>query len=488
MAGSNVLREVFVSLGLQVDKNSFKQGENAVEGLVSAAKKLGVGLGLGAIALGIRHTINEITELGDRLDETSQITGVATDELQALQHVFKKGGVDSDSLTQALVKLSKAAAEAGDNAASDTGKAFQRFGIHVKDAGGNLRTTDDLLLAVADGLGTVKSSTERAALATQFFGRAGAQLLPTIGQGSKDVRRLVAEFKKLGGGLSAKTIADSAKYRDAIDDLTAAWTALKGSIVGSVLPGLITAAEKATSLVGRFRDLDARTGIVADGLKSLAVVALAMGVSFIPAIVTTLAWGVAIGALALAWNDLSNFMKGNDSVIGDILEKNPEFRQQLDDILTVVIELQKAFTDLWESFEKPWKSPAFQATLDLLNIVNPLRFVANTAGGVKMAITGELSPLQAAGEVLSQNLMPFKDAAMTAFQAGDQGNPFGKFAVNPATVSSINVTVAEGAISVSGAGDPASTSDAIMQQLRDHLGTLAADAHGALTPNYSGGQ
>jgi len=115
----------------------------------------------------------------DALDEMSQKIGISTDELSKLAYAAKFSGVDIDSLQTGLVKLSKATIDAasGTGSASD---AFRDIGVSVKDASGNLKSTEALIYDIADAFAKYEDGAGKVNAADAIFGKGGSALIPVL--------------------------------------------------------------------------------------------------------------------------------------------------------------------------------------------------------------------------------------------------------------------------------------------------------------------
>lgn len=142
-----------------------------------------------AVAYGVmqaaQHVLNVGMRSGALIDQAAQL-GVSTDALQAYRLAAAQSGVEAEQFDSALQRLTGqlGQARAGSDEAIDR---FDRLGVKILDARGQLRPVSDLLPEVARGLLSVSSETERNALAQEFFGRSGARvvtMLETLARGT----------------------------------------------------------------------------------------------------------------------------------------------------------------------------------------------------------------------------------------------------------------------------------------------------------------
>lgn len=483
----NILQSIFVSLGMQVDKKSFDKAASQLTDFKGALKKFGVGLSFAATGAYILHTVRSLADMSDALDDNSKRVGISAGRLQELQFAFKRNGVEAESLNQALIILARTSAEASANVTGDTAKAFKRLGIHLKDARGHLRTTADLIPEIDAAMSKIPSSTEKGALAMHLFGKSGAQLLSALGQGDGELAKAAQRFRDIGGAFSPGFIERSSKFNDALDDMRAAWRGFQAALADKALPALTKFVDRVTDLIVQFREVDRRSGVVVDALQAIGIVA---AIAFAPALVSIALWLALIGAAILLWNDFKVFLRGGDSLFGDLLEQSPEFRASLDKILSVAIKIGQAFRDMWASFEEPWRSPTFQAIIQTLTALLPkIPGISGSGMATQNAIDtyqmGIQKKLTTGNNIMGAALgLPVSESGQLPIITPYMTPPYQPMA--PQT--SVNLTIAEGAISVQGSSDPAATSDAILSQLQSALAEHAAETFSALTPLYSGAQ
>ena len=76
--------------------------------------------------------------------------------------------------------------------------AFKALGISVQDANKNLKSSDQVLLEVANAFSKFEDGTTKTALAIAIFGRAGADLIPLLNQGADGIRKMQEQAQRLG--------------------------------------------------------------------------------------------------------------------------------------------------------------------------------------------------------------------------------------------------------------------------------------------------
>lgn len=232
------LREMLLLFGMDVSKDD----ENRVKGAVDRVKQAAQVLAGVWATIKVGDVINEIVmdtaELGDEINRTSEKLGVGTDALQELYFAAEQVSVSQEDLGtsfRVLGKQASAAAE-GSKGALDS---FKDLGITLEDlknGDGSLKTTDQLLRLVADGMGSVSDPTKKAAIASELLGRSGANLIPMLKDGSAGLDEMAASAHELGYVLNAETLKAAGEMDDASDYLNAALKGLKNTLGAELLP------------------------------------------------------------------------------------------------------------------------------------------------------------------------------------------------------------------------------------------------------------
>lgn len=251
--GANVAR-------LQADLGkASRQVDSFVGGVSKTFRTLGIGIGGALSVAGIATFVKSAIDMADAIGKASEKFGVAVGPLSALKYAAELNEVAFEGLATGLKFLNKSMAE-GD-------KAFGAMGIRVKDSSGNLRTTEDVLLDVAEAFASYKDGATKTALALQLFGKAGADMIPFLNQGKAGIREAMEEARRLGVVISTDTAKAADEFNDNLTRLKTSSSGLAVSLASEVLPLLQGMAEYMTDLVGsmqaanrEFAKMKAETG------------------------------------------------------------------------------------------------------------------------------------------------------------------------------------------------------------------------------------
>jgi len=154
----------------------------------SVAKLTGVFAAIGATAF-IKQTI----DAADSLAKLAQKTGVAVETLSALSNAADLAGLSQEQLGSSLIKLNRSIAEAVSGSREQI-DAFAGLGISVRDASGNIKATDVVLAEIADRFSKASDGATKTQYAIALFGKAGADLIPLLNEGSAGLKEFGASI------------------------------------------------------------------------------------------------------------------------------------------------------------------------------------------------------------------------------------------------------------------------------------------------------
>lgn len=141
-------------------------------------------------ALGV--ATKQATDYADSILAVHKQTGLAVESTQALRYAASQSHTDIATLEKGLRSFVRRAAEAAEGNAS-MAKGFDRLGVDVLDATGQLKDTETLLLEVADGAAQMGTEAEASAALMLVMGDAGRRLVPFMQQGAGGIRGLMDE-------------------------------------------------------------------------------------------------------------------------------------------------------------------------------------------------------------------------------------------------------------------------------------------------------
>ncbi|MET0793398.1 MAG: phage tail tape measure protein [Polyangiaceae bacterium] len=321
---SSALREIFASFGVEFDATKLEEGGKKVDGTVSKLRELGEAV-LAAFAVEkIAEFTLSMVEQADALDHAAVATGLGTQELQAWQLGAAEADVDAQAFSVSLRKLSLALSGGGDEAGSGA-KLFAELGIQTKDATGHALGLGEVLPQISEHFKNLPDGAEKAALATKLFGRQGTQLLPLLNEGAQGIVRLKTELDELGGGFSPEFIERATKVDNESKRLNQAWTSLKVTAAGALLPALNLVMSSLTKLVAWGVKLAKSSNVVQAALITMGAVGTAAAAGLVianaPLIATFGLIAAALGIVILAVDELITTWQGGDTIITRIVDR-----------------------------------------------------------------------------------------------------------------------------------------------------------------------
>ena len=189
---------------------------------------------------------------GDALDKMSQRIGITAEQLQEFSYAATHAGAAPEDLEDALKDLGTHMAEIanGLDTSSSAFTLFQKLGIEMKDAAGNMRPVEQVFLDLADAIQRNEDPALRAKMAMATMGASGRKLIPMLAGGSDGLKQMAAQARDLGLVMSNDAVASAATMTDHMDDMRAVIGSVGNAIGAKLAPTVIRMSD-------RFRDLAA---------------------------------------------------------------------------------------------------------------------------------------------------------------------------------------------------------------------------------------
>ena len=339
------------------------------------------GLAFGGGALGA--TIKNLTDSATALRELSIASGIGVPRLQELQRVFESDGLAAEQFNRAILRLNRTI---GDAAAGEAEylRAFEGLGIDLRDAQGEIRSTDELLSEIVTSLAQLPPALQ-ASFGNDLFGRAFQSMstsLARLGENADAFNIEIARQAELLPSLTDATATELKAVNQAFTDAGNAAQTYGQILVASIGPEIVAGIEGALrtikanadqitrsfQLIARNADLIAGIGLalifrrlavqvgfataalikfsivglyrLVTGSTSLAILSANLktaGTAFIGLLkpIAAVAGGAAVLALAVQY--VNNAIKGNFSVVdafNDLLTNTGELYQRISRIFT----------------------------------------------------------------------------------------------------------------------------------------------------------
>lgn len=252
LAAEDRTRSAFASVASNIDGLKSK-----VDGVVGRFGALGAVLSTAIGAIQLRGVIDTL----DQLDDLSEKSGIAVERLSALRFAGEAVGTPLEDIATGARKLAQNMAAAA-GGSKDAAEAFKAIGVEVKNVDGTLRSSDDVLLDIAERFSGYRDGAAKAALAQDIFGKAGERLIPLLNQGRTGIQALTREAEQLGAIIGDKPTKAAAELGDNLTKLKLAGEAVA---IQSFAPLI----EKLAELSQRLLDAKRNGTLLSDALSSL---------------------------------------------------------------------------------------------------------------------------------------------------------------------------------------------------------------------------
>jgi len=349
------LASLVVSLAANVAQFSEDMGKAAhisakeMEKIQKEAKKAGKAIGAmfvagtATAAVLVKQAINS----ADAMSKMSQSSGIAIETLSQLNYVAGLSGVSTESLAQSMGRLSRNMMDAA-SGTGEASKAFKALGIEVKGADGSLKSSNSVMLEVAERFAGMEDGAGKTALAMQIFGRAGAQLIPMLNQGKDGIEALQAEAEKLGLTLDGSTGRSAEAFNDNLTRLNSVKKGIANTVMRELLPTLTNLTDRLVENAKNADLMDTAARAAATGLRILFT-----GAAILVGTFKALgqAWGalaasfalVAQGEFSKAWDVVKDGANNfNETITNTVMTVESIWRESAEGAETAVKRVTKA--------------------------------------------------------------------------------------------------------------------------------------------------
>jgi hypothetical protein len=361
-----------VDKGTEQAKRSTDQLDNSIRSTTDSTAKLGAGfvnmlttaggalasvLSVAAITAGVMQAADN----ADMLGEFTERLGLNIEEVTAWGDAVQVNGGTAEGFRGSLEALIDGMVTFATKGTSRVSPFFEELGIKMTDARGKARDVMEVLPELADAFEGL-SKQESAGLGRKLGLDQGTIML--LQQGRREVDAQIARQKELGT-VTKEAAEIAGKFNDQYDDTAKVFRSLF-TVVGSTILPVFTSILTGVQNVGAFlmKHSDFMVGLLIALGGAVLVYALPPFISLAAAVITAFAPFLLIGAViagvalafALLYDDIMNFIDGNDSLIGQILTQFPI----IGDVINAVIDNFKA---LWAA-----ASWIFNSILSVLQI------------------------------------------------------------------------------------------------------------------------
>ncbi|MBN2321299.1 MAG: hypothetical protein JXR49_19625 [Acidobacteria bacterium] len=249
-------------------ERSGKAAKKGASGFGAMGKSLGgvtkllPALAGGAAIAGLVAMTKRSLEAADSIGKMSQKTGNSVEVLSTLSFGARTAAISQEALDKAMIKLSRTMYDYDSGVILAKDSVQQLFGSSKALMG---LDQDTRFLKITQALGKLEPGAKRSGLAMQFFGKAGADLLPLIDDLADDgFEKLREKAERLGLVIDKDLARKSQQALDAMQDMKSAVQGLITRFTAGFAPALADVANTIN---------DAIAGKGVDGFKKLGEIA-----------------------------------------------------------------------------------------------------------------------------------------------------------------------------------------------------------------------
>lgn len=242
---------------------------------------------LKSVASGTVDAIRQTSLLNQEYLRTSERIGISTRTLSGLGMAYRDVGLSSQEMEKQFVILSKLVDDASQGNVTAQ-KSFDRLGVSITDAAGNVRSLDAILRDVSDGLAAMENAQARVSIASDLFGRGAEKVLDVLGRGGKVIEETIEKASRYGQVVEQDAARASNELASALGDLGFAADGASKRLSTRFITAFIdefaggpAAVDALAESIGKLEPAASRTGSVfgrwlADTIEGLGIVGEAL--------------------------------------------------------------------------------------------------------------------------------------------------------------------------------------------------------------------
>lgn len=240
---------------------AFRGVTDAVGNLTAGLRRfvsLGATLGAGAMVAAVMQVSSGFAQAGDNIAKTADRLGVGIEALQEFRHAADLSGVQTRTFDISMQRLNRRMAEALAGRNQNVATLFDRLGISLRDANGEVRTATDVLPELADAFAANTNASVRTRMAFTLFDRDGVALVNMLAAGSERLAEMREEARALGMVIGEEAARESEGYIDTLTRFRGATMGLRNAIGAQLIPVLQPLIESFTQWIAANREIIAQ--------------------------------------------------------------------------------------------------------------------------------------------------------------------------------------------------------------------------------------
>ena len=244
-AAMSRLKGVATTMGTGIAKG-FAGAQGALSGFSSKVLNLPTAIAGSVAVTGLVALAKGFADAGSAVDDMAQRTGMSAEAVSSLGYAAKLSGTDIGTLEKGVRKMQVGIADAAAGVPGAADK-FAALGLRVEDLA--KMSPDEQFIAIADKLSLIQDPALKSAAAMEYFGKAGADLVPMLSEGGEGIRKLQQDAADLGQTMSGEDAAAAAKLGEVFDRVFGVIGGLQNRIGAALAPLLTVVGEKIISVI-----------------------------------------------------------------------------------------------------------------------------------------------------------------------------------------------------------------------------------------------
>lgn len=324
------------------------------------------------------------------VQQTSDALGVAIEDVDAFGKAAEVMGGDAQGARDSLTDMAEKMGEALSDVDSGAAKAFKSLGISLKSTDGASKGAVEGILDLA---GAVEGLDRSAAVfKIKELGITDNRTVEMILKGRQELERLL-KVQKEQGVITKESAENARKLTEAMGSLRRGISSAGDSFLDGIIPALTKVIdwlgkgvswmhENKDFVIGFFGAIAAVvTAVYLPAMLSAAAATIA---ATWPFIAIGVAIAAAAAAFALIYDDIMNFIDGNDSFIGQVFEKYPMVEK-------VVMTIIEAFKQMFEILITGAQQIGEFVAAGFMQVVSGIKFAVDYLSEAYDAIAGFVS-------------------------------------------------------------------------------------------------
>lgn len=191
--------------------------------------------GASTLASSVFEMANNTATAADQIDKLSERTGINREELQRWKHAADQSGVNVDSFSNGIKKMSGILEDARSGNAKAT-ESLEALGLSIQDFEG--LSTEESFDKITAALADMEQGTERNSIGADLLGKTYTEMLPLLNAGSDGIAALKQEADDLGIVMSEDAVKAGVVFGDTLANVKDAAGGLMNQLGSALLPVL----------------------------------------------------------------------------------------------------------------------------------------------------------------------------------------------------------------------------------------------------------